>query len=132
MRAASQGSGRSRSRRSTSATSPFPRNHRPMNFPLLSFSRRVLSDFRANQGLLLAGAVAYNALLSLVPIVILLLVALAHVIDRQRLLDAVTININLLVPGQAGTITAQVEAFLANRKVIGVVGVGGLLFFSAM
>src|SRR5437762_3515624 len=57
MRAASQGSGRSRSRRSTSATSPFPRNHRPMKFPLLSFSRRVLSVFRANQGLLLAMAI---------------------------------------------------------------------------
>jgi membrane protein len=103
-----------------------------VKFPLLSFCRRVLSSFRRNQGLLLAGAVAYYALLSLVPLFILLLVALSQLIDRQRLIDAVSANLEFLVPGQTGTVTAQVESFLENRHVIGVVGVGALLFFSAM
>src|SRR5213596_415888 len=103
-----------------------------MNFPLLSFSRRVLGSFRRIQGLLLAGAVAYYALLSLVPLLILLLVALSHFIDRRRLLEALSINLKLLVAGQTEAITAQVESFLANREVIGVVGLGALLFFSAM
>ena len=103
-----------------------------MKFRLASFSRRVVGGFRKNQGLLLAGAVAYYALLSLVPLIILLLVVLSHFIDRQRLLDVVSTNLSLLVPGQARTITAQVENFLEHRQVIGAVGVGALLFFSAM
>ena len=35
------------------------------------FSLQTLKSFRASQGLLLASAVAYNALLSLVPLLIL-------------------------------------------------------------
>jgi membrane protein len=103
-----------------------------VRFPLLSFSRRVLGSFRRNQGLLLAGAVAYYTLLSLVPLLIVLLVALSHFVERQRLLDALTTNLDFLVPGQTRTILAQVESFRENRQVIGVVGLGGLLFFSAM
>ena len=40
--------------------------------------------FSANQGLLLAGAVAYYALLSIVPLLILTVIALSHVIDQAR------------------------------------------------
>jgi YihY family inner membrane protein len=99
---------------------------------LFSFTRRVLGNFRRNQGLLLAGAVAYYALLSLVPLFTLLLVALSHFVDRQRLIAAVATNLDFLVPGQSNTITAQVESFLDNGRVIGVIGVSALLFFSAM
>ena len=38
-----------------------------------SFARRVLRSFRANQGFLLASAVAFNTLLSILPLMILLL-----------------------------------------------------------
>ena len=38
------------------------------------FAAGVLRAFRANQGLLLAGAVAYYALLSLVPLLVLILI----------------------------------------------------------
>ena len=48
----------------------------------LAFALQVLRGFRANQGLLLAGAVAYYALLSMVPLLILTVIALSHVIDR--------------------------------------------------
>jgi len=47
-----------------------------------AFALRVLLGFRANQGLLLAGAVAYYALLSIVPLLILMAIALSHVIAR--------------------------------------------------
>src|SRR5947207_12741332 len=52
----------------------------------LRFIGVVLSRFRANQGLLLAGAVAHYTLLSLIPLLILLLIALSRVIDEARLL----------------------------------------------
>jgi YihY family inner membrane protein len=94
--------------------------------------RRLVSDFRRNQGLLLAGAVAYYTLLSLVPLFALLLVVLSHLVDESRLIHTVAINLEFLVPGQAPAITAQVAAFLRHRDVIGGIGIAALLFFSAM
>src|SRR5437868_671816 len=44
-----------------------------------TFTRKVLKGFKENQGLLLAGAVAYYALLSVVPMLILVVIALSHV-----------------------------------------------------
>jgi YihY family inner membrane protein len=96
------------------------------------FARRLVSDFRRNQGLLLAGAVAYNTLLSLVPLFALLLVALSHLVDERLLIHTVALNLEFLVPGQAPTITEQVAAFLKHRDVVGGVGIAALLFFSAL
>jgi membrane protein len=104
----------------------------PANATAWQFVRRVLHDFRKNQGLLLAGAVAYYALLSLVPLFTLLLVALSHLIDRDRLISTVATNLEFLVPGHVSTIIEQVSNFLEHREVVGVVGVAALLFFSSM
>ena len=41
-----------------------------------AFAMQTLKGFRANQGLLLAGAVAYYTLLSIVPLLILIVIAL--------------------------------------------------------
>ena len=44
------------------------------------FMLETLKAFRANQGLLLAGAVAYYALLSIVPLMILIVIALSRIV----------------------------------------------------
>jgi membrane protein len=98
----------------------------------LVLARRLLADFRRNQGLLLAGAVAYNTLLSLIPLFALLLVALSHVIDERLLIRTIALNLDFLVPGQARAITDQIAAFLQHRDVVSGVGVVALLFFSAL
>jgi YihY family inner membrane protein len=67
----------------------------------VGFSLRVLKGFKANQGLLLAGAVAYYALLSLIPLLILVVVVLSHVIDPARLLAALGQYLDFVVPGQS-------------------------------
>jgi YihY family inner membrane protein len=100
--------------------------------PAFRFVRRLLGDFWRNKGLLLAGAVAYNTLLSLVPLFTLLLVVLSHVVDEHLLIRAVAINLEFLVPGQASAITEQVSAFVNHRDVLGGIGIVSLLFFSAM
>lgn len=99
---------------------------------LVSLVRRIAGDFRRNQGLLLSGAIAYYTLLSLIPLFALLLVALSHLVDEGQLIHTVAINLEYLVPGQAPAITAQVTAFLQHRHLIGSIGIGALLFFSAM
>jgi len=95
-------------------------------------ARRLLGDFRRNQGLLLAGAVAYNTLLSLVPLFALLLVALSHLVDERRLIHTVALNLDFLVPGQAAAVTEQIAAFLRHRDLVGGVGIAALLVFSAL
>lgn len=102
-----------------------------LNNPM-AFLRRVVSSFRANQGFLLAGAVAYYTLLSLVPMLALILVLLSQLIDPQLLLETVRQYLVLLAPGQEGPLTDQIAAFIRNWKVIGVIGILFLLFFSSL
>ncbi|WP_312550232.1 YihY/virulence factor BrkB family protein [Massilia sp.] len=98
----------------------------------LAFTLAVLRGFRANQGLLLAGAVAYYALLSIVPFLMLVVVALSHFIDQAELLETLRRYLELLVPGQSASIVAEVANFLANRDLITwLLGVT-MLFFSSL
>ena len=99
----------------------------PLNFALLT-----IKGFRANQGLLLAGAVAYYSLLSIVPLLMLVVVALSHVIDRAELLGIVGHYLEWLVPGQSRAIVAEVAHFIEHRDVIGPVLLITMLFFSSL
>jgi membrane protein len=96
------------------------------------FAWRVLKGFKANQGLLLAGAVAYYALLSVVPLLILTVIALSHVIDQAELLQTLGRYLEWLVPGQSGAIVAELGNFMAHRHVIGWLLLATMLFFSSL
>ena len=97
-----------------------------------AFVLRSLKSFRANQGLLLAGAVAYYALLSIVPLLILTVIALSHVVDQGALLQTLGRYLEWLVPGQSVAIVAELANFLAHRDVLGWVLLGSMLFFSSL
>ena len=97
-----------------------------------AFVRQTLKAFRANQGLLLAGAVAYYALLSLVPLMILVLIALSHVIDPSELLGTLGRYLEWLVPGQSRVIVTELGNFLAHREVAGWLLLATLVFFSSL
>ena len=97
-----------------------------------AFALQVLKGFRANQGLLLAGAVAYYALLSIVPLLILIAIALSHVIDQAALLAALSRYIGWLAPGESNFIVGELRNFLAHREVMGWVLLGTMLFFSSL
>jgi len=97
-----------------------------------TFALRVLKGFRANQGMLLAGAVAYYTLLSLIPLLILLLIVLSHVIDEARLLAALTEYLEFVAPGAGVALVANLRTVLANRSVIGGVVIGTMIFSSAL
>ena len=97
-----------------------------------AFVVQTLKAFRANQGLLLAGAVAYYALLSLVPLMILTVIALSHLIDQAELLSTLGRYLEWLVPGQSKAIVAELANFLTHRDVIGWVLLATMLFFSSL
>ena len=98
----------------------------------LRFIWEALKAFRANQGLLLAGAVAYYALLSIVPLLIVSVIALSHFIDQQELLSTVGRYLEWLLPGQSGAILTELSNFMAHRDVLGPVLLVTMIFFSSL
>jgi len=106
----------------------------PANYVLrrpVAFFAQTLKSFRANQGLLLAGAVAYYTLLSIVPLLGLIVIALSHVIEQAELLATLGRYLEWLVPGQSKTVLRELATFLEHRQVIGWVLLTTMLFFSS-
>lgn len=97
-----------------------------------AFGLRVIRGLRRNRALLLSGALAFNGLLTLVPLLALLLLGLSHVMDEERLLHGIQISLEFVVPGQAAVVTDEFAALLAHRDLIGGVGIVMLLFFSGL
>ena len=96
------------------------------------FAGQVIASFRANQGFLLSGAVAYNTLLSIVPMFALILVLLSQFTDAPALLRTLDEYLSLVAPNQSAALVAQVAVFMENWKVVGAAGLALLLFFSSV
>ena len=96
------------------------------------FTKRVINGFRANQGFLLSGAVAYYTLLTIVPMFALILAGLSQIQETQGLLDTLREYLVLITPNQADALIDQISTFLQNWKVVGITGVLILLFFSSL
>lgn len=95
------------------------------------FALRVLRAFEANKGLVLAGALAYSALLSLVPLVLVVVALAMKLLDPAFVISVVTERLaGVVLPAQAAPITRAVEAFVRAPEAGGWLGFGALLFFS--
>src|SRR3954447_4921403 len=97
-----------------------------------TFALAVLKGFRVNQGVLLAGAVAYYTLLSLVPLLILVLIVLSHLFSEDQLLLTLQEYLGFIVPGQSNALVAELRIFLAHREMVGGFLLVTMLFFSAL
>src|ERR1035437_3326602 len=98
----------------------------------LAFVVLVLKGFQQNQGILLAGAIAYYALLSIVPFLILTVIALSNLIDQAELLDTLGRYLEWLFPSQSKALLIDLTRFLENGVAIGVVLLVTMLFFSSL
>ena len=126
-RPAAYSSSRNRRMFRRSTTHPVPLLRHP-----LRFMWEALKGFKANQGLLLAGAVAYYALLSVVPLLIVSVIALSRFTDQAALLRAVGRYLEWLLPGQSGAIIAELSNFLTHADVLGPVLLVTMVFFSSL
>jgi membrane protein len=97
-----------------------------------AFMWQAIKGFRTNQGLLLAGAVAYYALLSIVPLLILTVIALSHWVDQGELLATLHRYLEWLLPGQSRAIVGELAKFLGKREGIGLLLLATMLFFSSL
>ncbi|MDH5377914.1 MAG: YihY/virulence factor BrkB family protein, partial [Gammaproteobacteria bacterium] len=86
--------------------------------------------FFEKQGLLLAGSVAYYALLSLIPLAALILLALSKLIDPLRLMEMINQSLSLLFPNQVEQIMQQITHALEYRDLVSGFGVLVLFIFS--
>jgi YihY family inner membrane protein len=98
----------------------------------VQFVIQVVKAFRQNQGLLLAGAIAYYALLSIVPLLILVAIAFSHFVGQQLLLATLRRLLEWLVPGQSNAIVVELNNFLTHRSVVGWFLVVTMVFFSPL
>jgi membrane protein len=96
------------------------------------FSMAVVRGFRENQGLLLAGAVAYYTLLSIIPVFALVLIVLSSFIETEILLETLSTFLMMATPMRTEALIAHLETFIASWKVIGSIGILLLLFFSSL
>jgi membrane protein len=96
------------------------------------FMWRVVKGFKRNQGLLLSGGVAYNSLLSIIPMLALILIGLSKIIEQDKLLGIIVRELDLIVPGHAEQLAQEVVAFLQYRHFVGIIGIAVMLFFSSM
>ena len=108
-----------------------PRTTHVLSNPL-AFALRVLKAFQANQGLLLAGGVAYYALLSIVPLLILVVFALSQLIEQDVLLSTMVRALEHVVPSAAQAVVEELKSFMVHREVIGWVLLATLLFSSSL
>ena len=98
----------------------------------VGFVIQSMRAFRANQGLLLAGAVAYYALLSIVPLLILVVIGLSNIVDRQVLLDTLARLLEWLVPGQAKALVRELSNFVTHKARVGWLLFVTMIFFSSL
>ena len=99
---------------------------------LWRFALRTLKAFKANQGLLLAGAVAYYSLLSIIPLLILMVMALSWFVPEVEVVEASTRYLEWLAPGQGAALGKELTQFLQHRDVLGWLLFGTMLFFSSL
>jgi uncharacterized BrkB/YihY/UPF0761 family membrane protein len=88
--------------------------------------------FWANRGMLLSGAVAACALLSIVPLITLILMALSHRVDPRLLLESRQEHTQVVIPAQADVIAESITLFLEHRNLMSWALVVVPLFFSSM
>ena len=98
----------------------------------LAFVLRVLRNFQAHRGFLLAGAIAYNALLSLIPLLILSVIVLSHLVSPAVLLETLGHYLEWLVPSQSHAVLEELSRFLEQHAAIGSALLATMFFFSSL
>lgn len=105
---------------------------RPRLGQVVAFAWRVVRGFFRNKGLLLASAVGYNALLSLIPLLVITLVALTHFFDHGVVAHVLVARIRPLAPGLAPALREAISSFVASRHLVGWGGLVVLIVVSSV
>ncbi|HEX4882780.1 MAG TPA: YihY/virulence factor BrkB family protein [Casimicrobiaceae bacterium] len=97
-----------------------------------AFALDVLRAFRRNQGVMLAGAVAYYTLLSIVPLLILLVFGLSRAVPQDELLATIGRYLDLVLPSAGDAVVSALDAFLDTGVVMSGILLVTLVVFSSL
>lgn len=90
----------------------------------------AFKKFISNKGFLLSGAIAYYALLSLIPFLILIAAAMTYFVGESTALAVLGSYLEWLTPSQASAVIKDVSSFLNSQFKVSPFAVLMLLFFS--
>ena len=99
---------------------------------VFAFTRRVARRFVLHHGLLLASAIAFDSLLSVVPLLALSLVLLSLVLDPSAVATLISLQLESMLPGAIEPVIRAYATFLERREAAGSLGAVGLLVFGTM
>jgi membrane protein len=93
----------------------------------------ALRKFDRDQGLFLAGAIAFSLLLSVIPLCLLLLAVLGSRLSSDAAVaDHLAGYLRSLVPAQDPKIMGNIVGIIRHRKTAGVIGLAGLAWTATM
>lgn len=98
----------------------------------LAFTLRVGRGFMACRGLLLSGAIAYYTLLSLIPLIVLILIALSQVFRPEVMADIISMQLQLLTPAQTEALIQQAMNVIRHQAAISTTSIVTLVLFSGL
>lgn len=104
----------------------------PLRSKLGAFVRRVFRRFYRRNGLLFASAVAYNTMLSIVPLLGLALVTASVVVDAETIQRLVDAEIAQVLPGSGEPIKRAFASFVEQRAAATGISIVVLVIFSAL
>lgn len=95
--------------------------------------RRTLAKFGRDNGLFLAGGLAFSLLLYSMPLTLIMISALGYtVLESDQAMQEVQSVLRQFLPRSEQVFTDNVAAIVADRGLLGVVGFGSFLLFSTM
>ena len=104
----------------------------PLRSKLGAFVRRVFRRCYRRNGLLFASAVAYNTMLSIVPLLGLALVTASLVVDAETIQRLVDAEIAQVLPGSGEPIKRAFASFVEQRAAATGISIVVLIIFSAL
>jgi membrane protein len=92
---------------------------------------RVLRKFHLDHGFLLASAITFNFLICMIPIILLLLTLIGQYFYSSReVLTYITHHLQTLIPSLDPEVMRKIMRIIRHRKIVGILGLGGLLWTS--
>ena len=93
-----------------------------------SFFLNALKKFDRDNGLLLSSGIAFNLLVGLIPLALLLLaLSGSYLISDREVLDHLRHHLERMAPALDPEMMETIFALIQDRKVVGILGMGGLV-----
>lgn len=91
----------------------------------------AMRNFHRDHGFLLSSAIAFNFLICIIPIILLLLSLIGQYLYTSReILNHITYYFQNVVPSLDSQIMRSIMRVIRHRKIVGVLGIGGLIWTS--